>query len=551
MYTFRNHLAESRQSAVMLSTMDQSTPPNSEAPSPDAFPDASALQDRTPDWCRMSRASTVFLLGLELILVLLFGSRPLWHSDLWDHINYGRHILETRSVSTTEPLLPLAEGMPLVNTAWAVQAAMAAIFRTDHLGLPALQFMHGLLAVTALGVIGWAVWRRSGSVVCGIMGYVVFLALNWQQFLVIRPQLVGVTLYSALLAVLVVDGCRRKAAWLLLPLTFALWANLHGSFAMGLTLLGLFTIGRFVDTGVKTRSLRKAMCSRSAWRMVLLIQLCAAAVLLNPNGIAIYAEVLRVGSHPNIASMFEWDPLTLRMKQGQIAAVVGVLLLLVLRVSPRRLRADETLALLTTAGLALWSSRMINWCAPVAAVVLTTHGAAAWRLWRKSSRRSVRDHRRGLWTVANLGLLWICFGFTSLGVHTIHGKSPDPRRLLSRQTPIEAGRYLAKKSDIPPGIVFVRAEWAGYLTHVRNGDLRSMVNLHVHVIPVQVWSDYLRLIDGPNDWDSLLDRYGINCVIADRTRNARLIALLRRSSDYAVQYEDAQTAVFVRKERIR
>ena len=54
--------------------------------------------------------------------------------------------------------------------------------------------------------------------------------------------------------------------------------------------------------------------------MLLLTQLSAAAVLLNPFGLEIYYAVLKVGSHPNIATMFEWEPLTLRMKQGQVAA---------------------------------------------------------------------------------------------------------------------------------------------------------------------------------------------------------------------------------------
>jgi len=90
------------------------------------------------------------------------------------------------------------------------------------------------------------------------------------------------------------------------------------------------------------------------------------------------------------------------------------------------------------------------------------------------------------------------------------------------------------------------AEWAGFLTRFGPPGLKPMVNLHVHVIPELVWSDYVRLIDGPADWDGLLDRYGINLVIADKVRNERLVKVLRESEDYETKYEDVQAVVFVR-----
>lgn len=558
MYTFRTPVIHRKSLSAFPSDplrmpvdARNKRPPASQNPPPDALPDASALEDKTPDWFRTSSASCVFLLGLGLIFVLFYGSAPLWHSDLWDHINYGQRILDTGTVPSTEPLLPFAKGMPMINTSWGAQVGMAAINNNAQLGLAGLQFVNGLLVVIALGAVGWAIWNQSGSVVFAMLGYCTFLILNWQQFLVIRPQLIGVTLFAILLAALTNNAPRRKATFFLLPFMFALWANLHGSFAMGLTLLGQFTVGRFCDTYVRSRSLKLAVRSRNAWRLVLLVQLCAAAVLLNPNGLAVYGEVLRVGGHPNISSMFEWDPLTLRMKQGKAAAVVGALLLIVLRISPRRLRVDQTLALLTTGGLALWSSRMINWFAPVAAFVLAVHGAAAWRHWFRKRRTTDLPQRRGLWTIVNLGLCWIFFSLTSLGVQTMHGKTPEVRRSLSRATPISLGDYLAKEASIPEGVVYAPAEWVGYLTNRRAGNLRPMVNLHVHIIPEEVWATYLRILHGAADWEGLMDRYRINYVVTQKGRNDRLIRELAASTHFARVYEDAQSAVFERKEPIR
>jgi hypothetical protein len=521
-------------------------PTNRDAPeAEETLPDASVLEDKTPEWCRMSAAVPAFLLVLGLVL-MVFANRPLWHSDLWDHINYGEHILKHHIVSRTEPLVTLAEGMPTVNSAWLSQVGMAFLSRTNGLGLPALQFLHAALIVISLAAVGYTVTKRASSAAFGILSCAIFLAVNWQQFLIVRPQSVGVAFFSVVLAVLATGGIRHRFSWFALPLIFAVWANCHGSFAAGLLLMGLFVVGHVVDVLFRTRSISHAIRNRQTMQLVLLTQLCAAAALLNPSGLAIYHEVLRVGSHPNIGTMYEWDPLTLRMQQGQMAAGAALLLLLTLRVSPRRLRATEMLPLLVTGGMALWSGRMLNWFAPVCAVVICVHAAAAWRGMRNIKRRTLPYRRTGLWTVVSLGLCWIFFGFTSLGLQTLHGRTPEIRRSLSKGTPIEPLEYLSSLENVPPGIAFMPAEWTGFLTRFGPPKLKPMVNLHVHVIPEQVWTDYVRLIDGPADWDGLLDRYGINFVIADKIGNARLIQSLRESPDYETEYEDVQAAVFVR-----
>lgn len=535
----------------MIPLAENSASYNNANPEAGSEPDAAALQGTTPKWFHTSASSCVFVLGLALIVVAFFGSAPLWHSDLWDHINYGRRIIDSGAIPTIEPLLKLTEGVPMVNTAWGAQAGMAAIFAEKYLGLPGLQFLNGLLVAIALGAVGWAIRKLSGSVVFAMLGYGVFLMLNWQQFLVIRPQLVGVTFFSILLAVLFVRGTRRTLTLYILPAMFTLWANLHGSFAMGLALLGIFTAGHFIEIGLRTRSVRTAIRSRTAWRLALLLILCSAAVLLNPNGLVTYKEVLRVGRHPNIATMYEWAPLSLSMKQGRAAAVVSGLLLLTLSCSPRRIRADHLLALLATGSLMLWSSRMINWFAPVAALMLAIHAAAVWRMLLKRRRSTQPVVRRCCWTIVSFALCLVCFCFTALGVQTIQGKAIEPERSLSRATPVQVGKYLAGEAAIPEGLAFVPAEWAGYLLNVCGDKLRPMVNIHVHLIPETVWSNYVRLLDGPDDWFQLFDEYHINFAVVQKRRSDRLIHRLRNSQDYEICYEDDQAAVFVRLKPIR
>lgn len=528
----------------MSTTLSPTTKSETADHDPEQLPDASVLEDKTPEWCRVPAVVTPFVIVLGILLITLFANRPLWPTDLWDHINYGQTILTERSIPDTEPLIPLATGVRMVNFAWLSQVGLAVIFESG--GTAALQFLYGMLIVLSLGAVGYSATRRSSSAVFGLMACGVMLIMSWEQFRVVRPQLFGLLFYCILLAVLLRRSPIRKAIWLLMPAMFAVWANCHGSFAVGLLVMGLMTAGRFVSMLRSTRSPVAALRAPSVLQQLLLFQLCAAAVLLNPNGLEIYHAAATVGSHPNISSMFEWDPLTLRMRQGQLAAVCVVMLLGVLRVSPRRVRADEILVILATGCLALWSARMITWWAPVVGIAFGTHAAAAWRQYAGTHRRTEPWARTGLYTIINLGLCWVFFALTSLGVQAVHGSTPEDGKRLNEETPFELVNFLNTMEEFPTGVAFVRAEWAGYVMKFGPNAVKPMVNLHVHLMPEEVWRDYVRIQRGPTDTDGLLDRYGINLVIVDVEHNKSMVDFLRQTGDWESLYEDARGIVMRR-----
>ena len=122
--------------------------------------------------------------------------------------------------------------------------------------------------------------------------------------------------------------------------------------------------------------------------------------------------------------------------------------------------------------------------------------------------------------------------------------------MVSAETPLATVAFLDSMENIPRGISFVPAEWAGYVMNRGPKSLEPMVNLHVHVTPVQVWNDYIRMINGPSDWDGLMNEYGINLAIVDKNRQPGLLKRFKESPEWKAQYEDRQGAVFVRNNPI-
>lgn len=524
------------------------TPQSSEPGSGLQLPDASVLEDRTPEWIRTSPTSALFMLLIGAVYLFTAYSIPLWHSDLWDHLNYGENIIETRTIPDTEPLMRLCRGVRMINIPWLAQVGMAAI--NNRVGLAGLKFAYGLTISLCLAVIAWRSVKMSHSAIGGIAACAIFLKVNLDQLLVIRPQLAGVLFYCVIVAWMFGKKKHSTFSWIALPIMYVVWANVHGSFSMGLMLMGLAGIGRFGDVLVISKSLRVALLDRDLHRTILLTQLCAAAVLLNPAGFAIYPEVFNVVGNPNIGSMYEWDALTLRSAQGQSAVAAALIAFIAIKLSPRRMHYGEMLAFVLTGLLAMWSGRMLNWWAPIAGIVIGTHLMAAMRKTTTWLRNPQPARRTGLWTVVNVGLVWIFFAITPFGVQMMRGVVPAAQKMVSTETPLATVAYLDEAESLPRGIAFVPAEWSGYVMNRGPKALEPMVNLHVHLIPEQVWNDYLRLINGPSDWNGLMDEYGINLAVVDKDRQPVLARRIRESADWTAKYEDRQAVVFVRNKEI-
>ena len=86
------------------------------------------------------------------------------------------------------------------------------------------------------------------------------------------------------------------------------------------------------------------------------------------------------------------------------------------------------------------------------------------------------------------------------------------------------------------------------LMNQTQGSLKSMVNLHVHLIPEEVWRDYLRVAAGSADWVNLLDEYGVNLVVVDKRAHSLLLKRIRESADWKSLYDDRQSVLLLRRQ---
>ncbi len=545
------------------------TNPERSAPSPGApepeepvsagidGPDLNVLEDRFPEWLQAPRILALWTTVIG-VLYLFLSYQPLWHTDLWGHLSYGRWIWEHGRLPETEPLMPLSRGVPFVDTAWLGQVLGYGLIR--QFGIPAMQMFYAATIAGSFALLLAAVLRRTqGAMAAGFIAIITFAVVDYQQLLIVRPQLFGLVAFVALFTLLTAFRW-RTAYWFVIPLMFTLWANLHGSFIVGLGLLATCCLGRGIDIFRRLRSVGAVTADPVVRRLFVLTQLAAVATLINPYGLGLYAEVFAVAGHPNLQDLIEWDPLTLRMSQGKAAAACALALMFAYRFSPRRVRANEVLLLVGLGGAALSSSRMIVWWAPVASYYLALHAAAIFRSNRIGERltfpRTAPSPRSGKWSVVTVGLAWIFFAYTPFGITLLHGSPKTPeaqsRRIetsTSAQTPLAVAAYLHRRP--PQGLVFNTYEWGDYLLWAGPRDLQLFVASHAHLIPEEVWDDYLSILNAGSNWEKKLDQYGVNAVVIDKKDRASFIKALKAKGDmWQIGYEDNRAVVLTRKEPI-
>jgi hypothetical protein len=520
--------------------------------------DLTLLEDKFPEWfqVRASTAGFVFVLALTFVF---FNLLPLSHTDLWGHLSYGRLIATERAIPQTEPLMPLSEGVPFVDGAWLTQVAAYGAFTVG--GRAAMAFLFALAVTLSCGFITMRVRQKTGSGLFALLAFGLLLWVDWKQLMIIRPQLVGLVMFCGLFSMLTSKKWHRSY-WLGVPLLFALWANMHGSFMVGVGLLGAFAIGRAVDLLRRTGKVRMLMRDRWVFRYFVLAELAAVATLLNPYGLALHAEVFSFAQNANLADIIEWQPLSIRMFQGKAAATVALMLVVFYRFSPRRASTTELILLAGLGASALWTSRMILWWAPIAAYYVALHGHAIWRRWRQAERSTEPPRTASLWTIVSMGLIFLAFEISHMGNVTVDlamGKMEKARDRMNKVavsdlTPVLAvENYLNKvyKSKNPPtGLVFNTYEMGDYLTFAGPGNMKLFLNSHAHMVPNDVWTAYMGISEFGRNWESDLARYGVNMVIMDNVNRGASKTFFYESGKWNLDYQDATVSVYVRKQPI-
>jgi hypothetical protein len=496
--------------------------------------------------------SHVVAIGLLVVTFILLNRVPLWHTDVWGHLSFGRWIVQQGKVPTQEPFCPaFSDPQSAGLTAnWLSQVGFYLAYATgakfasgagldaEAGGVEMLRFTHATLVLLKLLFLWLAFLRltQSPGWACAGLGAVLVLSLG--NLAVIRPQVIGEVCVAGLLFILARKEISRGAV-VCIPLLFLTWANAHGSFLMGLTLLGLAWVGRVAEVAWQ----QKTLAPKSFWqepscrRLFLALGIAVVAIgVVNPSGPWIYTEALAVARHPNVLAMDEWQPLKFTLGAGGHWAYGMTMLLLIGAVLLHRrwFSPTQTLFLAFLIWQPLLHQRMFVWWLLVFPWAVLPHYAAWGAAWAKEREiGGVPSFRKTL--VAGmllfLGVMW------SIPLQWLLAGQPTKlEQALSDGTPLSYAKQLTQKP--PQGRVFASETLADYLVWNMPEGQRECVYTHVHLFPADHWKRCLVVKFGQKDWKELLDYWQVNLILVEAELHPHLRQRLQEDKHWEILLDE-------------
>jgi hypothetical protein len=240
-----------------------------------------------------------FCLFASIMLWMFSGADKVFEDPgVGRHLRTAEYIVETGQVPRTDPLSYTRAGEPWIDFEWAFETTLGELYRVGGLALVAA-FCYALFATTVLGV--YRTLLQSGLSLLTVLLYTTLAFLTLHLHFSARP-----VLFTYLFLALVVEVWQRrtyplKRDWVILPIVFVAWANLHAGWFAALVFLVLAMSGRLLDriTG-RTNGEDSPLIPWIALTLV-----CLLATSFNPWGWKLHEHVFQVATGLKSAAL--WD----------------------------------------------------------------------------------------------------------------------------------------------------------------------------------------------------------------------------------------------------
>ncbi len=406
----------------------------------------------------MRRLLRFLLITTFILFVVRLGSNS-FDPDLGWHLQFGQSFWQNHIFPFTDLATWSHYGQIWINHEWGGDLLLWPIYH--HFGYFALLVATSLPIIVGFLFVHWS-FRKKITTSALLAS---FFSL-WSVEYIIIPRLAMVT--PLFLAVLLASLERARSAWvcLTIPLTMYAWSLLHGSWALGFIVIGIYLTGRFAANLNRDDRLPFWKKEAAEWRPLIYMfiggGLAALVILINPYGSALYREIWQYFNQNSFKNFIdEWRPSYTFPIYWQSLVLVGISLpAFALTAIRRQLTITHTFLYLAFLIAGLQAKRNMMLLAIISAPLLSTAGTTVWGKIRKKIpdiAQSMFVRKTIFFFGTSAAILAILFNLLEIQTGDIWKNTA----LLNHfNMPVGAIQFLARE---PSGPIFNYFSWGGYL----------------------------------------------------------------------------------------
>ncbi|MGB2896890.1 MAG: hypothetical protein WBB65_12085 [Anaerolineales bacterium] len=475
--------------------------------------------------------------GITFLAIITMAVRASVGYDTWWHLKAGEWILANRAILRTDLFSLTRQGSAWIYPGWLAQILLYAAFRT--FSFTGLNLFTALMVVAAFAFV-WCTLEGRDL----LKAFIILLAAStsgvyWSA----RPQIISFVLAGYFLFVLYSFRKGKERLFWSLPLVMILWVNVHGGFAIGFLILGVYFCGEIAQLiqdavkGGRDWSSAWDQHKRGVFNLLSLSLLCALAVSINPHGPQMLLYPFKTVSIQVLQDYIqEWQ--SPDFHQTQIFPFLLMILLVIGTISGsrRKVNPTELLLVLVFLALALLASRNIALFALVAAPLITRHLDAV-----------LDDHQAELSAAPQLpesAAKWLNLTIfimlvVASGVKISSSLSSETNQdEIEAEFPVGAVEYLR---DIQANKnLFNTYNWGGYVIWELHPDYLTFVDGRTDLFHDEILEEYLVCWQGLSGWERIFTEWDIEIALVESWAPLRVRL---ESQGWDIDYEDELAVV--------
>jgi hypothetical protein len=439
------------------------------------------------------------------------------NSFFW-HLKTGGLILD-QGIPHADPFSYTAPGADWVAQSWLAELVYGLVDRS--FGAFGLRVLGGLVGITIAVLAFRLALRIAGDRIRAALLTVAALGglyTIWSE----RPLLFGVLFLLLVLWVVEVPASvLGRHPLIALPIIFWLWANVHGTFALGFAYFGLHFVGRWLDGHRPWDGRERTLATGTV--------IAGLVTFVNPYGLSLVLfpiDLLRRGDA--LSNVIEWSSPDFHHVRGYAFALWIVVFAVIAARATNRMSRRDLIVAVPFLLLGLWALRNIA-IAPLVGLPIAARAVAV----RRALARAPVPLALGIAVAAVVGVLALAIGIRASG-------QPD---YALDSYPVQAIDAVERQDLLGKRLLVDDAD-GGYLILRSWPEQRVFFDDRFDMYPLDVISDFTTVSTGKPGWDQVLEDHDVEVVVWERSRI--LTQLLKQTDDWSVTYQDKSYVVFVR-----